>query len=122
MSYTIDDFEIGNHYSVRKDESIFDESICPSIILCKPKYAHNVGAAVRAASCYGAKVVMFTGDRITIEPSKNKNKYRLPREERMKGYSDVTMLKDDYPFNEQGENSRIREELFFYSTPSEIGF
>jgi tRNA(Leu) C34 or U34 (ribose-2'-O)-methylase TrmL len=92
-------FKLGDEYKVRKDEKVFDESFCPSIILTNPKYSHNVGAAVRAASCFGAKAVVFTGDRIIVDPSVNKGKYRLPREERMKGYYDVKIMKDDYPFN-----------------------
>jgi len=52
--------------------------------LVQPKFAHNVGAAIRAASCFGAQSVVYTGDRFDIESLS-----RLPREERMKGYADV---------------------------------
>jgi tRNA(Leu) C34 or U34 (ribose-2'-O)-methylase TrmL len=97
MKNVLDDFQLGDLYNVKKNEAIFDESMTPSVILYNPKYAHNVGAAVRAASCFGAKAVIFTGDRVSLEPSNGKNKYRLPREERMKGYKDVTILKDNYP-------------------------
>ena len=65
----------------------------PAIILNNPKYAANVGAAVRAASCFGAKQVWWTGDRVTLETGE-----RLPREERMKGYKDVELKQFDYPF------------------------
>lgn len=50
------------------------------IILVDPKYPHNVGGAVRAASCFGAEEVIFTGTRVDPDMP------RLPREERMKGY------------------------------------
>lgn len=66
-----------------------------SIILANPKYPHNVGAAVRAASCFGSSQVWFTGTRVPVEGHEG---YRLPREERMKGYKDVDLINYDYPF------------------------
>jgi tRNA(Leu) C34 or U34 (ribose-2'-O)-methylase TrmL len=68
--------------------------IAPAIALIEPKYPHNVGAAVRAASCFGIGQVWYTGDRVTLDP-----KGRLPREERMRGYDDVTLIQFDYPFD-----------------------
>lgn len=65
----------------------------PSIILCNPKYPTNVGASVRAASCYGAKQVWWTGNRVRLEEGQ-----RLPREERMRGYRDVEQIQYDKPF------------------------
>jgi tRNA(Leu) C34 or U34 (ribose-2'-O)-methylase TrmL len=67
----------------------------PAIALVNPKFPHNVGAALRAASCFGMRQVWFTGKRVSLEPSKG---YRLPREERMKGYRDVELLQCDYFF------------------------
>ena len=64
----------------------------PAIGLVDPKFPHNVGAAVRAASCYGIGQVWFSGDRVRLNASR---KYRLPREERMRGYKDVVLRKDD---------------------------
>lgn len=69
------------------------EGKSPSIILCNPKYSANVGAAVRAASCFGAKQVWWTGNRVSLDEGE-----RLPREERMKGYKDVEMRQFEYPF------------------------
>jgi hypothetical protein len=66
--------------------------IAPAIGLVDPKFPHNVGAAVRAASCYGIGQVWFSGDRVRLDASKG---YRLPREERMRGYKDVVLRKDD---------------------------
>ena len=63
------------------------------MILCGPKYSANVGAAVRAASCFGAKQVWWTGNRVRLEEGQ-----RLPREERLKGYKDVELRQFDYPF------------------------
>ncbi len=68
----------------------------PSIVLWNPKYPHNVGAALRAASCYGFEQVYFTGDRILSELER---RGRLPREERMKGYASVDLINTDRPFD-----------------------
>ena len=63
-----------------------------SIVLVDPKYPHNVGAAVRAASCFGASDVLFTGSRVRLDAGVASPKgVRLPREERMKGYKDVRL-------------------------------
>ena len=94
MKDEITEFEWKETYNVKKDGKLIDKT--PAVVLCNPKYPHNVGAAVRAASCFGAKSIIFTGSRVSLNPSKG---YRLPREERMKGYKDVMLLNDDYPFN-----------------------
>jgi tRNA(Leu) C34 or U34 (ribose-2'-O)-methylase TrmL len=64
-------------------------------VLINPKYPHNVGAAVRAASCYGIGQVWFTGDRVQLI---GERRFRLPREERMRGYQDVDLRHSDLPF------------------------
>lgn len=71
--------------------------LAPSIALINPRYPHNVGATVRAASCFGFKQVWFTGDRVSMDPHKGQ---RLPREERMKGYKDVELVQFDYFFDQ----------------------
>lgn len=58
---------------------------------------HNVGSAVRAASCFGVGQVWFTGDRITMALDQKK---RLPREE--KGYRDVELRHHDEFFDQFG--------------------
>lgn len=65
--------------------------ITPSIGLVNPKYPRNVAACIRAASCFGVKQVWYSGNRIQIEEGE-----RLPREERMKGYSEVDLIQYDY--------------------------
>lgn len=72
------------------------KGVTPSIALCNPKYAHNVGTIVRAASCFGAKQVWFSGNRVSLDPKKGE---RLPREERMKGYKNVELRQYDYFFD-----------------------
>jgi tRNA(Leu) C34 or U34 (ribose-2'-O)-methylase TrmL len=90
------DFKPGRIHRVEKETTMFGDGMTPAVALWNPKYPHNVGAAVRAASCFGAKAVIFSGDRIPIS---NKKGARLPREERMKGYQDVLIINDDYFFN-----------------------
>jgi tRNA(Leu) C34 or U34 (ribose-2'-O)-methylase TrmL len=92
------EFKLHTKHNVKKNKILFNADMTPAIVMSNPKYPHNVGAAVRAASCFGSKLLIFTGDRVSLEPSGIKG-YRLPREERMKGYKDVTLLNDQYPFN-----------------------
>lgn len=67
------------------------------ILLSDPKYPHNVGQAVRAASCFGADKVLMTGDRVALEG--DGKKYRLPREERMRGEY-IPVERTQRPFDE----------------------
>ena len=59
-----------------------------------PRYPHNVGQVVRNASCYGISQVWYTGSRVKIT---GEHGYRLPREERMKAYGDVTLVVNEDP-------------------------
>jgi tRNA(Leu) C34 or U34 (ribose-2'-O)-methylase TrmL len=67
----------------------------PAIALLNPKYARNVGAVVRSASCFGLKQVWFSGNRVSLD-----GKERLPREERMKGYAEVDLYQCDQFFDQ----------------------
>ena len=69
----------------------------PSIALINPKYPRNVGSAIRAASCFDVKQVWYTGNRVSLDVDKGQ---RLPREERMKGYSNVELIQFDYFFDQ----------------------
>lgn len=82
------------------------------IALINPKFAHNVGAAVRAMSCFGEGNVLFTGNRIDDVLDKG----RLPREERMKAYQDVFWGKSEKPLNEL-EGTPVALELVEGSVP-----
>jgi tRNA(Leu) C34 or U34 (ribose-2'-O)-methylase TrmL len=53
------------------------------VLLLDPKFPHNVGAALRAAACFGATHMWWTGDRVPA-PSRWPEGARLPREERMR--------------------------------------
>jgi tRNA(Leu) C34 or U34 (ribose-2'-O)-methylase TrmL len=68
----------------------------PGIVLVTPRFAFNVGMAVRLASCYGFNQLWFTGDRVRLEIEK---RARLPREERMKGWRNVEMINYDRPLD-----------------------
>ena len=69
----------------------------PAILLTNPKYAHNVGHVIRAASCFGIRQVWYTGSRVAMDIEEKK---RIPREERMKGYKSVELINFDYPFEQ----------------------
>src|SRR5687768_7982005 len=71
--------------------------VAPAIALDNPKFSHNVGAAMRSASCYGIKQLWYSGDRVSLDGGSKGN--RLPREERMKGYQDVDLRQYDYFFD-----------------------
>ncbi len=73
------------------------EGVTPAVALCNPKYPHNVGAALRACSCFRVKQLWFSGNRV---PLKAEAGHRLPREERMKGYADVKLRNFDYFFEQ----------------------
>jgi tRNA(Leu) C34 or U34 (ribose-2'-O)-methylase TrmL len=66
------------------------------LILIDPKFDHNVGAAVRAASCFGVSQVYFTGTRVDVSSHRAK---RLPREERMRAFRDVAWSRVEKPFD-----------------------
>lgn len=68
-----------------------------AVLLINPKYPHNVGAVIRACSSYGVADMRFTGTRMERELAGWR---RTPREERMKGYKDVTWKACQSPFDE----------------------
>ena len=72
------------------------DGIAAAVALVDPKFPHNVGAAVRAASCYGVRQVWFSGDRVRLDGAKRQ---RLPREERMRGYKEVEVRQGDQFFD-----------------------
>jgi tRNA(Leu) C34 or U34 (ribose-2'-O)-methylase TrmL len=82
----------------------------PAVALIDPKYPHNVGAALRACSCWGVPQLWWTGDRVRLDVPRGQ---RLPREERMKGYRSVEMVRDDRVFDhfESGSVTPVAVEL-----------
>ena len=57
----------------------------PGVILINPNYPHNVGQTLRACSVWGVDYMLWTGSRVDLSTMD-----RLPREERMKAYRDVS--------------------------------
>lgn len=85
-------FDTGSPFKASKDVL----AKAPAVVLNDPRYPHNVGASVRAASCFGIDQVWLTGERVADQVLKLG---RLPREERMKGFSKVQIVLDDRPFD-----------------------
>jgi len=69
----------------------------PAVALINPKDPRNVAQVIRACSCFGIEQCWFTGNRAQINMN---GLTRLPREERMKGYSKVDLIQYDYPFEQ----------------------
>lgn len=67
--------------------------VLPAIVLHYPKYPHNVGQVVRLASCFGIPQVWYSGKRVALHSPGQ----RLPREERMRRYEDVTLIRHEDP-------------------------
>lgn len=78
----------------------------PAVCLVNPKYRHNVGASIRAASCFGVNQVWYSGSRIDIKDGE-----RLPREERMKDYNKVELINEDYFLDRFADCTPIAIEL-----------
>ena len=87
--------------SVVAGKRMKQQGVAPALMLCRPKFPHNVGTVVRTASCFGVKQVWFTGDRVSLDPDKGQ---RLPREERMKGVYKVDLFQTDYVFDQFGRD------------------
>jgi tRNA(Leu) C34 or U34 (ribose-2'-O)-methylase TrmL len=67
-----------------------------AVVLCNPKTPYNVGSAIRACSIFGVPTLRWTGTRIATAEARQRagsglkgNRPRLPREERMKDYTNV---------------------------------
>lgn len=63
------------------------------ILLIDPKFPHNVGAAIRAASIFGADLLRWNGKRVDDPASEAGG--RIPREERMREYRRVDFARYD---------------------------
>jgi tRNA(Leu) C34 or U34 (ribose-2'-O)-methylase TrmL len=84
----------------------------PGIVLINPKFPHNVGATIRACSCFDVESLVWTGSRIDLSMYG-----RLPREERMKGYKSVRFVNDERPFEFFGRCTPVCVEVFENSEP-----
>ena len=59
-----------------------------ALVLINPKFAHNVGGALRACATFGASTLRWTGDRVPPLDMWPEGA-RIPREERIKDYKNV---------------------------------
>jgi tRNA(Leu) C34 or U34 (ribose-2'-O)-methylase TrmL len=66
-----------------------------AVLLVEPKYPRNLAGIVRTCASYGVPDLTYTGERMRRSISELD---RLPREERMKGYSSVRWGHMDAPF------------------------
>lgn len=90
------DFKPGKIHHISKMNMVFSLDMLPAVVLYNPKNPYNLGAAFRAASCFGCQTIIYTGNRVNEEI----NKYdRLPRELRIKKFCDVTIFNDEYFFD-----------------------
>ena len=80
--------------------------VAPAVVLSDPRYGHNVGAALRACSCFGIKQLWWTGDRVEFTEADGSGS-RLPREERMKGYADVELCQGDHYFDAFADSDAV---------------
>ena len=87
----------------------------PSVVLCNPKYPHNVGGALRACANFEVGQLWYTGNRVPMT-TEDKN-WRLPREERMREYQDVKLFQHDYPFDHFPHGVPVAIELLDSSMP-----
>lgn len=92
-----------DEYFVRKGGKLIVSSAknfgqLPAVAIINPKFPHNIGAALRACSCYSIPQLWYTGNRVSMVG--DGKKYRLPREERMKGYGEVTVIQNNYFFEQ----------------------
>lgn len=76
----------------------------PAVVLTDPKYPHNLGQTVRALSCFGVSQLWWSGKRMM---KALEGMDRIPREERMRGYSDVSILHHDRPLECFAANKKI---------------
>lgn len=68
----------------------------PAVVLIEPQFAHNVGQAVRACSCWDFAQLWWTGGAVSLDVRRGG---RLPREERMRGYADVALFRAERPLD-----------------------
>lgn len=91
--------EIDGHAFVAQDVKGNQKKVVPvtpAVILTDPKYPHNIGQTIRALSCFGTSQLWWSGKRIMKALQEMD---RIPREERMRGYSDVSVFHHDRPLD-----------------------
>lgn len=77
--------DLGSHFQTAQRTN-------PTVVLINPKFPHNIGNVMRACAAFGVYQLWFSGDRALSKIGK-----RIPREERMKGYNKVSLIREDRP-------------------------
>ena len=100
MSYDVDQHGLDPEAFVEardpKGKTLRVQPATPAVVLTNPKFPHNLGQAVRALSCFGISQLWWNGERVLRELE---GLDRIPREERMRGYSDVAILYNERPLD-----------------------
>lgn len=104
--------------------------IPPAVVMIDTKYAVNASRALRNCSAYGVGQLWITGDRWAQGWRSAKGKPRAPREERMKGYGDVDVVRCDMPLDAFGDWSgcigveidQTAESIAFFEFPPDPVF
>lgn len=76
----------------------------PAVVLVDPKYPHNVGGAYRACAAFGVEQLWYTGGRAE---SRWQADGRLPREERLRAYRHVELIRGEGRFLTQFPGATI---------------
>ena len=71
-------------------EQAADAAAAAAVVLINPKFAHNVGGALRACAIFDAERLAWTTQRVPPMAQWPPGQ-RLPREERMRAYRDVVV-------------------------------
>lgn len=96
--------------------------IAPAVVMYDTKYAKNAARALRNCSAYGVGQLWITGDRWTDEWVGRKGKPRPPREERMKGYAEVDVVRCDMPLVAFDPKTCVRIGVEVNKTAQNIAF
>lgn len=67
----------------------------PAVVMCDPKFVVNVASMVRNCACFGIDTLVITGNRVEIPTGTKRD--RLPRQERMREYRTVELVRHDFP-------------------------
>ena len=80
-------FEIMTEKEAAKHELTF-----PVVVMLNPKFAVNVASMIRNCSCFNAEWLFITGDRVEVS-----NREDRPRQERMKQFKTVKVVRAELP-------------------------
>src|SRR6266567_953108 len=73
-------------------EAAKHELTFPVVVMLNPKFAVNVASMIRNCSCFNAEWLFITGDRVEVS-----NREDRPRQERMKQFQTVKVVRAEMP-------------------------